>query len=170
MASAPMQLCEEHVFNVGRAALLLAVTPNRRSIRHRQHSDDEGEGVEEQEKGSEEEQGEEEEALKGKSNWRRGVHSICSKMQKRQQPKLTDQTVTWRRTPGHSTSWTKHVLEVAPCFELQQSDAHRLVRRALQTIENETLSLRSGDTATLSPRSVDGGTLSPRSLDTFDTV
>jgi len=158
MDSAPVQLCEERVFNVGRAPLFLAVMPNCRS--HGQHSDDEGEGVEE-EKESQEEQDEEEQAVKGKSNGRRGFHSIRSKRQERQQAIPTKQTVTWRRKPDHSTGWTKHVLEVTPSFELHQSDAQRLVRRALQTIESETLSVRSEDI---------GSTLSPRSLDTFTTV
>jgi len=66
----------------------------------------------------EEEQDEEEDVVKGEEN----------------------HTVTWRTTPGHSTSSTKQVLEVATCFELQRSDAHRLVRHALQAIENGTLS------------------------------
>jgi len=146
--SAPMQLCEQRVFNVGRAHLFLAVMPNRRSNCHSQHSDDEGEGEKEEaddeddkpreeveEEKEKKEQDKAEEAVKRVENNIRLVHSIRSTRQERQQPIPTKQTVTWRRSSGHSTSWTKHVLEVAPCFELQQSDAHRLVKGALQTID-----------------------------------
>jgi len=177
MDSAPVQLCEERVFNVGRAPLFLAVMPNCRS--HGQHSDeeeeDEDEDEEEEEESEEEddkddesreeveeedgeEQGQEEKVVKGEGNkGRRRVHSIRRKRQERQKPTLPKQTVTWRRTPGHSTSWTKHVVEVAPCFELQRSDAHRLVRRVLQTIENGTFS--DDDDSLLSPKSVEHTTL-----------
>jgi len=169
MDNAPMQLCEQRVFNVGKAHLFLAVMPDRPSNCHRQQSDDEGEGEKEvdDDEGDEswedveeedEQQDEEEETVKREENkGRRRVHSIRRKRQERQKPTLPKQTVTWRRTPGHSTSWTKHVVEVAPCFELQRSDAHRLVRRVLQTIENGTFS--DDDDSLLSPKSVEHTTL-----------
>lgn len=116
---------------------------------------------EEEDEMTREEEQDEEEAERGEgvrplskaSNWL----TFGSKRQEPRQPNLTGQTkVTWRRTPGHSTSWTKHVLEVAPCFELQRSDAHRLVRRALQTIENGTF---SDDDSLKSPTSAENSTV-----------
>lgn len=163
--SAPLQLCEERVFNPGRAPLFLTVRPSQPSRRHMQQSDEEGESAEEEEDDDDETTHDEEEAERGEgakplanqNNWRRRIHSIRSKRQEPRQPNLTGQTkVTWKRTPGHSTSWTKHVMEVAPCFELQRSDAHRLVRRALQTIENGTC---SEDESLQSPTSVDNTTV-----------
>jgi len=180
MDNAPMQLCEQRVFNVGKAHLFLAVMPDRPSNCHRQQSDDEGEGEKEvdDDEGDEswedveeedEQQDEEEETVKREENkGRRRVHSIRSKRQKRQQPMPTKQKVEWKRTPGHSTNWTKHVQEVAPCFELQRSDAHQLVKGALKTIENGTLpekdSLPSSISESSSWREAEIVSLSPRSL------
>merc|ERR1712032_114806 len=104
---APLQVCEERVFNVGEAPLLLAVMPSWQSMQHMQESDEEDTNVEHEDKES------------------------------RKNSKQTK--VTWRRTPGHSTSWTKHVSEVAPCFELQRSEANSLVKRVLWTIQNRTM-------------------------------
>jgi len=156
MDNAPMQLCEQRVFKVGKAHLFLAVMPDRPSNCHRQHSDDEGEGAKEldddeddeswEDVEEEEEQDEEEETVKREEN--KGRSRI---RQKRQQPMATKQKVAWRRNPGHSTSCTKQVQEVAPCFELQRSDANQLVKRALKTIENGTLP--EGKDSLPSPRS-----------------
>eukprot|EP00419_Tripos_fusus_P004493 CAMPEP_0172690700 /NCGR_PEP_ID=MMETSP1074-20121228/24043_1 /TAXON_ID=2916 /ORGANISM="Ceratium fusus, Strain PA161109" /LENGTH=408 /DNA_ID=CAMNT_0013510681 /DNA_START=59 /DNA_END=1282 /DNA_ORIENTATION=- len=96
---APLQVCEERVFNVGEAPLLLAVMPSWQSMQHMQESDEEDSNVEHEDKES------------------------------RKNSRQTK--VIWRRTPGHSTSWTKHVSEVAPCFELQRSEANSLVKRVL---------------------------------------
>lgn len=43
--------------------------------------------------------------------------------------------VVWKRTPGHSTSWTKHVVPATPCFELHRLEAHSLVQRAMRSLE-----------------------------------
>mmetsp|Transcript_107831 Transcript_107831/g.214263 ORF Transcript_107831/g.214263 Transcript_107831/m.214263 type:complete len:466 (-) Transcript_107831:202-1599(-) len=174
MANAPLQLYEERVFDVGRAPLFLAIMPRRQPGRHMQESDeeedeeekeDEDEDQESSEEVKEEEDEEEEETeeeeqeqdrvnrtVGEENNGRRNVHSNRDERQEHQPHMPTRQTkVMWRRTPGHSTSWTKHISEVAPCFELQRSDAHRLVKRALraidlQTSENRSRSISEDDT------------------------
>jgi len=45
----------------------------------------------------------------------------------------SDKHVVWRKTPGHSTGWTKHVVSAAPCFELRHSEAHSLVQHAMHS-------------------------------------
>merc|ERR1712008_436252 len=66
---------------------------------------------------------------------------IRSKKQEQRKATLSKQAkVTWRRTPGHSTSWTKHVSEAAPCFELQRSEAQRLVKSAVRGVGNSAVS------------------------------
>jgi len=131
MDGAPLQLCEERVLDVGTAPLFLAVMPSQQSKRPMQQSDEDDKGEEKEEDEDEDKKSREEvdEAredgtLCEKSNGQRGVHSIHSNKQERQPAvMLIRQTkVTRGRTPGHSTSRVNHILEVAPCFELQQSE------------------------------------------------
>jgi len=42
--------------------------------------------------------------------------------------------VVWRRIPGHSTGWSKHVVSTTPCFELRPLEAHDLVQRAMWSL------------------------------------
>jgi len=134
---APLQLCEERVFNVSRAPLFLAVIRSRHNARHIE----EGESAEEeQEEEESRDEGQEEDAEAVSSSQssspeekigrRDGMRAVRPAIHARQRQ------VTWRRTPGHSTSWTKHVLEAVPCFELQRSEAHCLVKHALRSIDN----------------------------------
>jgi len=145
-----LELCEERVLNVGRAPLFLVVRPSRRSKRLVKQSDDDGKGEETEKDEAEDKKSREdvdEEAVEDRTvceenSGCRGVHSLGSKKQERQPAMmLTRQTkVTQGRIPGHLARRTNSLLEVAPCFELQHSEAHIIVKRALCTIENGAIS------------------------------